>query len=198
MNLQAIVRIKTCCRVSENFVRNFVFLCICCNFRLSILGFLVSAGHAFVKIRPILLSTFYKTRNETRWLMGNIYVSSKFTFISHYREHVKISQLSTWKKKIQNIYTVNDLINALGVYLILGVQARAFKRGRRFITVTISTKLICFRRKYQESLKTAEYPLLQLMHLGRLEIHIALWNPSINVRILAHCYCVVIVSLSLL
>ena len=58
---QAIVRIKTCCRVSENFVRNFVFLCICCNFRLSILGFLVSAGHAFVKIRPILLSTFYKT-----------------------------------------------------------------------------------------------------------------------------------------
>ena len=99
MNLEAIVRIKTCCRVSENFVRNFVFLCICCNFRLSILGFLVSAGHAFVKIRPILLSTFYKTRNETRWLMGNIYVSSKFTFISHYREHVKISQLSTWKKQ---------------------------------------------------------------------------------------------------
>ena len=99
MNLEAIVRIKTCCSVSENFVRNFVFLCICCNFRLSILGFLVSAGHAFVKIRPILLSTFYKTRNETRWLMGNIYVSSKFTFISHYREHVKISQLSTWKKQ---------------------------------------------------------------------------------------------------
>ena len=185
MNLEAIVRIKTCCRVSENFVRNFVFLCICCNFRLRILGFLVSAGHAFVKIRPILLSTFYKTRNETRWLMGSIYVSSKFTFISHYREHVKISQLSTWKKKIQNIYTVNDLINALDVYLILGVQARAFKRGRRFITVTISTKLIL-------------YPLLQLMHVGRLEIHIALWNPSINVRILAHCYCVVIVSLSLL
>ena len=99
MNLQAIVRIKTCCRVSENFVRNFVFLCICCNFRLSILGFLVSAGHAFVKIRPLLLSTFYKTRNETRWLMGNVYVSLKFTFISHYREHVKISQLSTCKKK---------------------------------------------------------------------------------------------------
>ena len=185
MNLQAIVRIKTCGRVSENFVRNFVFLCICCNFRLSILGFLESAGHAFVKIRPILLSTFYKTRNETRWLMGNVYVSLKFTFISHYREHVKISQLSTCKKKIQNIYTVNDLI--------LGVQAR-----RRFITVTISTKLICFRRKYQESLKTAEYPLHQLMHLGRLEIHMALWNPSINVKIFAHCDCVVIVSLSLL
>ena len=104
VNLEAIVRIKTCCSVSENFVRNFVFLCICCNFRLSILGFLVSAGHAFVKIRPILLSTFYKTRNETRWLMGNIYVSSKFTFISHYREHVKISQLSTCKKKKYKTY----------------------------------------------------------------------------------------------
>ena len=102
------------------------------------------------------------------------------------------------EKTIQNIYNVNDLINALGVYVILGVQARAFKRGRRFITVTISTKLMCFRRKYQESLKTAEYPLHQLIHLGRLEIHIRLWNPSINVRILAHCYCVVIVSLSLL
>ena len=96
---QAIVRIKTCCRVSENFVRNFVFLCICCNFRLSILGFLVSAGHAFVKNRPLLLSTLYKTRNETGWLMGNIYVSSKFPFISLYREHVKISQLSTCEKK---------------------------------------------------------------------------------------------------
>ena len=140
MNLEAIVRIKTCCSVSENFVRNFVFLCICCNFRLRILGFLVSAGHAFVKIRPLLLSTFYKTRNETRWLMGNIYVSSKFTFISHYREHVEISQLSACEKKIQNIYTINDLVNTRGVYLILGVQARAFKRERHIITVTVSKK----------------------------------------------------------
>ena len=195
MNLQAIVRIKTCCRVSENFVRNFVFLCICCNFRLSILGFLVSAGHAFVKIRPLLLSTFYKTRNETRWLMGNII----YIYISLQRARQNFPVKCLWKKKkIQNIYTINDLVNTRGVYLILGVQARAFKRERRIITVTISKKLIYFRRNYQESLKTAEYPLLQLIHLGRLEIHIALWNPSINVRILAHCYCVVIVSLSLL
>ena len=153
----------------------------------------MSAGHAFVKIRPLLLSTFYKTRNETRWLTGNIiyiYIS-----LQRARQNFPVKYL---EKTIQNIYTVNDLINALGVYVILGVQARAFKRGRRFITVTISTKLICFRRKYQESLKTAEYPLLQLMHVGRLEIHIRLWNPSINVRILAHCDCVVIVSLSLL
>ena len=163
MNSQAIVRIKTCCRVSENFVRNFVFLCICCNFRLSILGFLVSAGHAFVKNRPLLLSTLYKTRNETGWLMGNIYVSSKFPFISLYREHVKISQLSTCEKK--------------------------------------NTKLIYRKWPHKRpgrNIKTVEYPLHQLIHLGRLEIHIALWNPSINVRILALCYCVVIVSLSLL
>ena len=44
--------------------------------------------------------------------------------------------------------------------------------------------------KYQESLRIAEYPLPQLLRLGRLEIHIALSNPNIDVRILAHCYCV--------
>ena len=100
MNLQAIVRIKTCCRVSENFVRNFVFLCICCNFRLRILGFLVSAGHAFVKIRPLLLSTFYKTRNETRWLMGNII----YIYISLQRARQNFPVKCLWKKKTKHIY----------------------------------------------------------------------------------------------
>ena len=100
VNLQAIVRIKTCCRVSENFVRNFVFLCICCNFRLSILGFLVSAGHAFVKIRPLLLSTFYKTRNETRWLMGNII----YIYISLQRARQNFPVKCLWKKNTKHIY----------------------------------------------------------------------------------------------
>ena len=31
--------------------------------------------------------------------------------------------------------------------------------------------------KYQESFKIAEYPLHQLIHLGRLEIHITPLNP---------------------
>ena len=44
------------------------------------------------------------------------------------RENFPVKYL--WKK-IWNIYTVNDLINALGVYLILGVQARAFKKERQ-------------------------------------------------------------------
>ena len=44
----------------------------------------------------------------------------------------------------------------------------------------------------------AEYPPHQLIHLGRLEIHIALSNPNIDVRILAHGFCVAIVSPSLL
>ena len=100
LNLQAIVRIKTCCRVSENFVCNFVFLCICCNFRLSILGFLVSAGQAFVKIRPLLLSTFYKTRNETRRLMGNII----YIYIPLQRARQNFPVKCLWKKNTKHIY----------------------------------------------------------------------------------------------
>ena len=42
-----------------------------------------------------------------------------------------------------------------------------------------------FRRQYQESLKIAEYPLYQLIRLHLLDIHNALSNPNIDVRILA-------------
>ena len=48
------------------------------------------------------------------------------------------------------------------------------------------------------SFKIAEYPLHQLLRLGRQEIHIALSNPNTDVRILAQGFCVAIVSLSLL
>ena len=37
--------------------------------------------------------------------------------------------------------TVNDLINARGVYLILGVQEGAFKRWEAFILVTYFNEL---------------------------------------------------------
>ena len=66
------------------------------------------------------------------------------------------------------------------------------------MTVTSSTKLICFWQKYQESLKMVEYPLQQLICLGHLEIHVALSTPNNDVRILAQGYCVAIISLSLL
>ena len=66
------------------------------------------------------------------------------------------------------------------------------------ITVTSSTKLICSRQKYQQSLIIAEYPLHQLIRQGRLEVNIALSYPNIDVRILPKNYCVAIVSLSLL
>ena len=52
--------------------------------------------------------------------------------------------------------------------------------------------------KMSREFKKAEYPVPQLIRLGRLEIHIALSNPNIDVRILGYCYCVAIVSLSLL
>ena len=50
------------------------------------------------------------------------------------------------------VINVNDLINAPCVYLILGVQAGALNREEAFIfiTVTSSTKLMCFRRKCQD------------------------------------------------
>ena len=69
--------------------------------------------------------------------------------------------------------------------------------GSVLITVTISTKLIHFLQKYQESLNIAEFPLHQLLCQGLLEIHITLWNSNIYARILAHCNCVAIISLSL-
>ena len=48
------------------------------------------------------------------------------------------------------------------------------------ITLTSSTKLVCFRRKLQESSK-----IVELMRLGRLEIHTAHSNSHIDFRILA-------------
>ena len=45
-----------------------------------------------------------------------------------------------------------------------------------------------FRQKYQENLKITEYPIHQLIRLGRLEVHIALSNPNIDVKILAQGY----------
>ena len=70
------------------------------------------------------------------------------------------------------------------------------------LTVTSPTKLMCFRWKYQKSLKKiAEYPLHQLTRPYRLEIHvihIALSNINMDVRILFQDHFVVIVSSSLL
>ena len=63
-----------------------------------------------------------------------------YIYISLQRARQNFPVKCLWKKKIQNIYTINDLVNTRGVYLILGVQARAFKRERRIITVTISKK----------------------------------------------------------
>ena len=61
-----------------------------------------------------------------------------------------------------------------GVYYVGGVYFY------NCITLTSSTKLVCFRRKLQESSK-----IVELMRLGRLEIHTALSNSNIDFRILA-------------
>ena len=74
--------------------------------------------------------------------------------------HPRLSEtaVSQWSLAISN--TVNGLINALRIYLIFGVHNEAFKRdGGTFIlkTVTSSTKLICFRQKYQGGNITTNY-----------------------------------------
>ena len=106
------------------------------------------------------------------------------------------------------INTVNNLINARSVFLILGSKrGRLMDRKRlketagAFILITeaSSAKLICFRRHSREfKISGISTPLIVHLGLGRLEILIALSNPNIDVRILGQGYCVTIVSLSLL
>lgn len=93
--------------------------------------------------------------------------------------------------------TSHDQTDALGVYVInLGVQKRAFNRQE-----ALKERGVYFHfwnpKTNDERLLTVEYPVNQLIHLGRSrdsEIHIRYFD----VRILAQARCVVIVSLSLL
>ena len=94
---------------------------------------------------------------------------------------------------------VNELINAPGVYLILGVQTTALNRWEAFIFVTVinSAKVMSCLRKCQENLKKQNIQPINIRQASSM-IHITLLNPNIDVRILGHCYCVAIVSLYLL
>ena len=105
--------------------------------------------------------------------------------------------------------TINDLrvINVRGIFLISGVQARVFNTARRCLkergiysddrnklnkTNMLLTKI---SREFKNG--GISTPTL-LICLGHLEIHVALSTPHNDFRILAQCYCVAIVSLSLL
>ena len=115
----------------------------------------------------------YVTEMHWSWRPGKKLYRDK-AMSSHHR-------IFTWA------ITVNDLINARGIYLILEVQAdeRRLKQREAFIliTTTSTTKLVRFRQKNQESLKIAEYPPHQSIRLGHLIIHIAFSNSNIDVRI---------------
>ena len=92
--------------------------------------------------------------------------------------------------------SVNDQIDARGVYFILGFQAGAFNRWEVFILITVTnfTELICVRRIYHHSFQRADYSVVcytavfrgitqrsppppphphPLIRLGRHELHIA-------------------------
>ena len=88
--------------------------------------------------------------------------------------------------------TVNDLIKAQGIYLFLGVQAGAFNTclDRRHLK---ERGFYCHNKfnimEYIHSIIDTSRPSRDPYSLS---------NPNINVRILAQCYCVAIVSLFLL
>ena len=99
--------------------------------------------------------------------------------------------------------TGNAFIDARVIHLFWGVQEWAFSRQKReigvyFHIVAISTKLICFPRKYKESSYEAECRVDQLIRQDCLEIHIALSHLNYHVRTLIQGYIAVVVSLSLL
>ena len=59
------------------------------------------------------------------------------------------------------------------------------ERGIYFLIhsfIKFNKTIICFLRKYQESLNIAEYPLHQIDMSGCIDIRIALSNPNIDVR----------------
>ena len=96
------------------------------------------------------------------------------------------------------LHTVHDLINAWGVYLILGVQVGVFNRQEVFILVTV-TKLMCFWQKYQKSLKNTRISSLSTdTSRPSRSPYRSFKSQQFDVRILAQGYCVAIVSLSLL
>lgn len=102
--------------------------------------------------------------------------------------------------------TGNAFIDARLIHLFWGVQEWAFSRqetlkreiGVYFHIVAISTNLICFPRKYRESLYEAECRIDQLIRQDCLEIHIVLSHLNYHFRTLMQGYSAVIVSLSLL
>ena len=102
-----------------------------------------------------------------------------------------------------SVYCKTDQLDALGVYLILGVQEGAFKEAFKFTFASISTKQIWFRRKHQESLliivdtQSINYWYIYMACLLKRSIS-AVSNLNFDVRILVRGRCVVIVSLSLL
>ena len=84
-----------------------------------------------------------------------------------------------------SVYRKTDQLDILGVYIILGVQDRAFKEAFKFIFASISTKQIWFRRKHQESLLIiVEYPVNQLLiylyGLPSKEIHIRCFKSQLR------------------
>ena len=84
-----------------------------------------------------------------------------------------------------SVYRKTDQLDILGVYIILGVQERAFKEAFKFIFASICTKQIWFRRKHQESLLIiVEYPVNQLLiylyGLPSKEIHIRCFKSQLR------------------
>ena len=97
--------------------------------------------------------------------------------------------------------TVNDLLNVWGIYLILSVQVgcqidwrHLQERGFYFHNCNQLNKTKMLLAKMSREFRNSRIstPPIDTSTLPRVS------NPDINVRIVGHCYCVAIVSLSLL
>ena len=84
-----------------------------------------------------------------------------------------------------SVYRKTNQLDALGVYLILGVQEGAFKEAFKFILASISTKQIWFRENIKRTLFIiVEYPVNQLLiylyGLPSKEIHIRCFKSQLR------------------
>ena len=117
---------------------------------------------------------------------------------SHFLSDVFAAE-SLWYLKLPNdpINTPTDPRRLLTLWVQTGtlIDRRRLKgRGAYCYNCTTQQKIIS--AKNVMSLKIAEYPLHQLICLGRLEIYIALLKSQpVHVRILPQSYCVFIVGL---
>ena len=150
-------------------------------------------NHDFQGVPVIMVSLFYpypytESVCVLRSLIPKVlhHIASDYCYCNLSRIHCCGWLYATYTPVHRNsVYRKTVQLDALGLYLILGVQEGAFKEAFKFIFAPISTKQIWFRRKHQESLLIiVEYPVNQLLiylyGLPSKEIHIRCFKSQLR------------------